>query len=195
MTRKPRGEMLRIELSHQRLLEVVQYDKSTGDFSWRAQRRRGPRRVIGSRAGYQDEKGYIKISVDGREHKAHRLAWFYVTGEWPPNFIDHVNGRRADNRWANLRLATQAENQQNRKPKTGSASGLLGVHWNKQTRKWRSVVCLNKRTHYVGSFASRTEAYAATLEAKKRIHAFWASNEDSVLRCSGPDPRTEWVGQ
>ncbi len=70
----------------------------------------------GARAGRQDKQGYIVLQFQGRDLQAHRVVWLLTHGEWPAGMLDHKNGRREDNHPDNLRPATNAENQQNRKP-------------------------------------------------------------------------------
>ena len=99
------------------LRAVLDYDPKTGLFHWRIDRG-GRKARIGALAGSFDATGYIQIMIDGKNYKAHRLAWLYVTGNWPIGDIDHLNGERANNRWSNLREATKSINQQN--PQRGS---------------------------------------------------------------------------
>jgi hypothetical protein len=94
-------------VSHELVCSLLAYDPETGIFS----RRNG--RGAASQVGYLMPKGYRIIRVNYHKFLAHRLAWFYVHGEWPPHEIDHVNRRRDDNRIANLRPATRLENAQN----------------------------------------------------------------------------------
>jgi hypothetical protein len=94
-------------LTVERLRELLTYDPETGELRWRVTRRRAAK---GSLAGTLNRNGYRNIEVEQRCYKAHRLAWLYVTGEWPKETIDHINCKRDDNRWANLRQATTAEN-------------------------------------------------------------------------------------
>src|SRR5690606_34614864 len=98
-------------LTQQRLKELLYYDPETGIFT-RLVGRSGPRARAGDVAGSDNGKGYIRIYVDGRPYKAHRLAWFYMHGEWPEE-IDHRNGERADNRLSNLRPVTRQQNNLN----------------------------------------------------------------------------------
>ena len=114
------------DLTAERLREVLDYGPDTGVFTWKI--RTNSRVKVGDVAGALRPDGYIQISIDGRLHRAHRLAWLYVTGESPPDQIDHINGVRDDNRIANLRLATSAENKQNlRRAKSRNKTGFLGV--------------------------------------------------------------------
>ncbi|MGY8831687.1 MAG: HNH endonuclease signature motif containing protein, partial [Pseudomonadales bacterium] len=97
-------------LTIERLKEVLDYSPETGHFTWRINKRRAR---TGDIAGSVVAHGYILIRVDQTRQLAHRLAWFYVHGRWPDKNIDHINGQTADNRIANLRQATCAENLKN----------------------------------------------------------------------------------
>lgn len=117
-------------------------------------------------------EGYNKISLAGRRHMAHRLAWVLVHGYFPPNQVDHINGVRGDNRIANLRLATNAQNHQNRAVQRNSKSGNIGVSWHAAGRKWRAQITFAGRRHHLGLFEDEMSAKAAYREAKARMHRF-----------------------
>ncbi|MCK9994454.1 MAG: hypothetical protein Dbin4_02974, partial [Alphaproteobacteria bacterium] len=99
------------ELTQSRLKELLHYDPDTGVFTRRVQTSSNAR--VGDVAGCLHPEGYRHIQIDGKRYAAHRLAWLYMTGEWPTNQLDHLNGVRDDNRWGNLREATHGQNQQN----------------------------------------------------------------------------------
>ncbi|MEB2554088.1 HNH endonuclease [Burkholderia cenocepacia] len=107
-----------------RLHEMLDYSIVSGRFYWKIDRTGGVK--AGDMAGSIDPRGYQCITLNGRQYFAHRLAWLWLTGEWPKKFVDHANGMRAANGWHNLREATNAENQQNQKPRT-SKTGIKGV--------------------------------------------------------------------
>lgn len=159
-----------VALTLGRLRKVVSYDPTTGVFVWRstAKTRNGVK--AGDVAGYYSSKGYRKITIDGREQLAHRLAWLYVHGVWPTNQIDHINGDRADNRIVNLREATNTENQQNRpKPSKANTSGYPGVSYRKDRGYWRARITVDGALINLGQFAT-AEAAAAAYQAAKEIH-------------------------
>ncbi|MBN3757168.1 HNH endonuclease [Paraburkholderia sp. Tr-20389] len=106
------------------LRSVLDYSIVSGRFYWKV----SPSTQIkaGSRAGGPDKKGYQVIRIKGRGYFAHRLAWVWLLGEWPNGFVDHENGAPSANGWHNLREATNAENQQNQKPRP-SKTGIKGV--------------------------------------------------------------------
>lgn len=112
-------------VSVNRVKKLLDYDKLTGIFKWKIQQ--SNRIKIGSIAGTIRDNGYIKIIIDGQLYFAHRLAWLYVTGEWPKQNIDHKNGIKNDNKFDNLREATHSENGQNR-ASYGKKSPAKGIY-------------------------------------------------------------------
>src|SRR6266446_8705973 len=108
------------------LKKNIKYDPVTGHFTW-IKKRKGRNHAIGSKAGYTDAYGYLTIGINYKIYKAHRLAWLYMTGKWPKNFIDHINRDPSDNRWENLREATRSQNQINSKVPSSSKLGIKGI--------------------------------------------------------------------
>ena len=103
-------------------------------------------------AGCKNAAGYVVFSVDNRIRYAHRLAWLYMTDEYPSPEIDHVNGRHDDNRFCNLRLASRVENSRNTPLHQKNTSGQRGVHWHGGSGKWRAVIVVNGRNIHLGMF-------------------------------------------
>ena len=78
--------------------------------------------------GTTEAKGHLVVKFQGKRIKLHRLAWKLVTGQEPPDEIDHKNRDRADNRWVNLRASTSEGNCANSKKKPGAyMSGVKKV--------------------------------------------------------------------
>jgi len=153
---------------HTELLSRMSYDPQTGFFVALVS---SGRRKAGDRLGYVRADGYRMIMFGGRWRYAHRLAWFYVTGEWPMHEIDHVNGDRDDNRFANLRQATRSQNMMNTPKK--------GVCFHKGQKKWQASIRVNgKRTH-LGSFSTEDEALSAYRAAASTMHGDFAFVEAS----------------
>lgn len=148
------------------LREVLSYDPGTGLFKWLKKLNRKGR--IGDVAGhFCKRKGYALIYIDGQRYRAHRLAWLYVTGDWPALVIDHMDRNPANNAWANLRLATAVENGRNRNPAKSSKSGVVGVTWCAVRQKWRGVLTL-------GYFADKDDAVKARDSAAKAVFGEFA---------------------
>lgn len=157
--------------SADQLREHFSYDPETGIFT----RRTGtPKYPVGSKAGCLGSYGYWLLSFKKERYLAHRVAFLMMTGELPPADIDHINGDRLDNRWANLRAVTRGENLQNlRGPRKNNRAGLLGVHQvNGPNGKWRARVNFKGRTYEAGCHATPEIAHQAYLEKKRSVHAF-----------------------
>lgn len=150
-------------LTHERLLAVLRYDPITGKFTWlvRKSRRTHP----GSEAGYITPEGYVEISLDGENYKAHRLAWFYMTGEWPKKLTDHKDNVRWNNRWSNLREADNAQNSRNSRRRSDNQSRLKGVVL--RPRGWKAHITINGKQTGLGFFPTAEEAHEAYVAAAK----------------------------
>lgn len=162
-------------VSIDRLRQVLHYDPATGHFTWKVMR--PSNRLIGTRAGTISTgrtKGYFKISIDGKIYYAHRLAWLYMTGQWPSEQIDHINGIPGDDRFCNLREATHAENQRNCRLPKHNTSGHKGVSWRKAKDKWYAYIKINRRMISLGFFEDFNEATAARAIAAIKYHGEFA---------------------
>lgn len=148
-------------LSQIRLRELLTYDAETGEFSWIKVKRRLP----GSKAGTLHSGGYISIKIDQVRHLSHRLAWFYVTGVWPPHDVDHINGQRDDNRFCNLRLASRSQNLQNMRRK---GPWSKGVSFDERRRKFRATIQVQQHQKFLGYFTSEIRAHAAYVNAARK---------------------------
>ncbi len=154
-------------LTQARLREVLSYNPLTGEFTWQ----HGTRKA-GKMAGHAKNKGhgYGGVHVDGRVYLTHRLAWFYVYGEWPTLAIDHRNWQRNDNRIANLRDVSGSTNQENRRVQSNNKAGLLGAHWNKRLGKFMARIKVKNKYLNLGGFVTAEEAHQAYLKAKRAYH-------------------------
>lgn len=156
-------------LTQARLKELLRYDAEAGQFFWIVPRRNNVE--VGRRAGDTTRYGYRRICIDRKSYQEHRLVWLYSTGEWPSGQIDHINGCRSDNRLTNLRDVSAAINSQNcRFPQKKSSSGLLGVYFNKESKKWIAQIKHGAKRLTIGRFDDPEDAHLAYVEAKRRLH-------------------------
>lgn len=156
--------------------ELVRYEPETGVFFWVSGR------LIGKRADYKSGVGkknasrnpggrYLKI--DGHNIGANRVAVLLMTGRWPELQVDHENGNRQDNRWANLREATHSQNNMNKRCYRSNKLGLKGII-ETSPGKFRAKVDIDKRRIHIGYFDSAEVAFAARLVAIQQIHGSFA---------------------
>lgn len=160
-------------ISHSDLLKILQYDPETGHFFWKISHPKG-RVEAGQKAGTIGSHGYVIITIDARKYRAHRLAWFYITGEWPTCFIDHKDTNRTNNSWSNLRLATQSQNIANSRIAKNNASGRKGVYWHGASGKWSASIMYQGKPQYLGLFSSIDEAATAYRKAAERLFGSFA---------------------
>lgn len=143
--------------------DLLSYDPDTGVWRWLKPRRvdMRPGDVAGCKA---HKSGYGQIGIKGKLYLTHRLAWLYMTGEWPEHEVDHINGVPGDDRWGNLRTATASQNRHNVKCHRDSTTGVRGVRQPAGRGSYlASIYCEGKNLH-IGSFKT-LEAAASAREA------------------------------
>lgn len=181
------------DLTQARALEYYNYDASTGTFFFKERPRHEFSRQethtkhlkrVGMPAGSPNNDGYVKIIIDGEYYSAHRVAWLIKTGEivqYPEFEIDHVNGNRADNRFANLRKVTKSENQRNSSKRVNNTSGVHGVNWKPRNGgpagSWVARIWNGPRHVYLGAFKEKSHAEIAR-KAAERVLGFTGSDRE-----------------
>lgn len=159
-----------MELTVERLKELLYYDPETGKFSRLVSN--SNRVKVGDIAGTLNSRGYLQIQIDGKLYKAHRLAWLYTHKAWPADQIDHVNRDRTDNRISNLREASSAENSRNMGKRYDNTSGHVGLTWDKRAQKWKAQIKHLHRNVHLGLFTRQDDAVAARQAAEVR---YWGA--------------------
>jgi HNH endonuclease len=124
---------------------------------------KGTRRV-GSIKGTKE--GYVRIRFRGKVLRAHRVAWFLSYGYWPKE-IDHINGKVDDNRLINLREGTHEDNMQNRNIQGNNNSGVLGIWYEPDKKRWRAAITVHGKRMWLGIFKTKDEATAARQQAER----------------------------
>lgn len=142
------------------LKAALHYDAETGKFSWLDGSTKSTGHLL--YVNKTKENPYLLLALLGRNYLCHRLAWFYMTGSWPKEMLDHINGIKADNRFCNLREATRGQNGANRHSLARhNTSGFRGVSPRKENGKWRATIRDGKKIKSLGTFTTKEEAKAA----------------------------------
>ena len=157
-------------LTAEELRKLLHYDPHTGVFTWLVSL--NSRAQAGGVIGSLDGRGYVQVQINKHAYKLHRLAWLYMTGDWPSRQIDHINRIRTDNRWCNIREATGSENQQNRGVQKNNTSGVRGVCPSSPPGKWCAFIKVARKSQYIGTYNTLDEAKAARLAAEEKLHPF-----------------------
>ena len=150
----------------ERLKERLSYDPETGEWRWKTARRKS---LIGQVITHKEGSGYIQFPVEGKNYRASRLAWFYMTGEWPKGLVDHIDRDKTNDRWNNLRIATRSENKANGKTYVNNKLGVKCVTKAKKCRSkpYRARINIDGKAFHLGYFATPDEANVAYLNAAK----------------------------
>jgi len=156
------------------LKRIILYEIDTGIFFWKIQ----PANYIpkGTRAGYINKKtGYRIIGIGGKEYKANRLAFLYMTGIMPKE-VDHKNRIRHDDRWINLQASSRCHNMQNQSLSSANKTGYTGVHWYKRVQKYIAYIEFKRKRYHLGYFKNLSQAVRARQRAKLIINKDFGGN-------------------
>lgn len=155
-------------MTAERLKELLTYDPVSGVFRWRVGRgRQRASSIAGTISVRKNGRAYVRINISGKIYSAHRLAFLFMTGVWPPNEVDHARGDGTDNSWANLRLATKAQNQGNRRKSRNNTTGFKSVSVRANGRFYAYIMVNGKQKH-LGYFDSPELAHAAYCAAAEK---------------------------
>lgn len=146
-------------LTQEYLKSLLHYSAETGVFTWCVTRARSGAAPAGACAGHVHHSGYRVIKIDQHKYQAHRLAWLYTHGEFPPHDIDHINGLRGDNRIVNLRPATRMQNSMNRDKNKNNTVGYKCVIFRRGA--YEASTSIGGRRKHVGSFKTIENAVTA----------------------------------
>lgn len=152
--------------------EFFRYDPDTGFLYWAKDRRRAR---AGTRITGKTTKNRLRVMLDGQEYLVHRIAWYLHTGEQPADVLDHRDGDPTNNKWTNLRAATDAMNQWNKPINPISRSGVKGVTWRARIRKWRCTISKDGATYTKQFKEDQIEEATAWIRAKRlELHGEFA---------------------
>jgi hypothetical protein len=169
-------------IDQETLKRLLEYNPDTGVFIWKSRpdgAKRWNARYAGKVAGFHwtprgSRVAYVSIRIFDWPFLGHRLAWLYMTGEWPAEAVDHKDLDGLNNRWENLRPATKAQNGANtRAPRTNS-SGFKGVSLHKPTGKYRAYIKIGERQVWLGYHDTAEAAHAAYAAAAKSMRGEYA---------------------
>lgn len=176
--------------SQEYLRSVLEYDVNTGELSWRTRTpdmfdgskypdatcKRWNGKHAGKPVSYNTVRGYRRFKVGPDHQLAHRVAWKIVHGTEPIE-VDHINGDRGDNRIANLRSVTKAQNQRNAGKRRDNTSGVVGVYWYPKYGKWLAKLGGKKTSGsgHIGYFETKEQAIVARQKAEE-LHGYSGRN-------------------
>ena len=168
-----------MQLTQKELKSLFDYDPLTGVFT------RKIRVSIASKVGEvvgckHKTTGYLVIVIRRKQYRAHRLAWLYMTGEQPPEYIDHIDRDPINNRWENLRACSAAENTQNQGVLSRNTSGYKGVYWESKLQKWAARIMANGKRRYLGSCDDKHDAAELYNNEAFKLHGEFAFQNDIV---------------
>jgi hypothetical protein len=153
-------------LTQEELKEYLSYNPMDGVFTWLKHNNR--KDLIGKKAGTY-KVSYIHIWVNSKSYMAHRLAWLYMTGEFPDSNLDHKDCNGHNNKWENIRKATDTQNCYNRTKMKSNTSGYKGVYFVREN-KYRALSSINSVRHHLGYFKTAQEAAEVYRKFAKEHH-------------------------
>lgn len=163
------------DLTAEYVRSILDYNPETGIFRWKYRSnicKTWNTNYHGKIAGRSrpNNFGYLQIGINGKTYLNHRLAWIWMTGEWPKEDIDHKDLNKINNKWDNLREATPSQNHINKIPKNAAQfRGVLKII-NKHSIKYRAYIRINGIKVHLGLYETPEIAYRVYCDASKKYH-------------------------
>lgn len=132
-----------------------------------------PRFKPGDVAGTVNCDGYSHVMINRKIYKSHRLIYLYHYGNLP-DYLDHIDGNRSNNKVENLRECTTSQNNCNAGLSNKNTSGAKGVSWHKHNKKWQVQIKLNKKLKHIGYFDDFELAELVAIEARNKYYKEFA---------------------
>ena len=154
-------------MNQELLKQKFSYDKDTGIFV-----RRSTGRICGT-----NNNGYLEIIIEKKRYYCHRLAWLYIYGYFPEDYIDHIDRNKSNNVISNLREVVNKCNIRNTGNFSHNTSGIKGVCFIKSSGKWRSQISVDKCLKFLGDYDSFYEAVCARLAGEQCLN--WSGCDKS----------------
>jgi len=119
---------------------------------------------------YCSNYGYIvsrkKTKVKGNILLMHQL----LIGKKKGFVVKHINKNKLDNRICNLKHVSYSISNHSRSIDKNNTTGVRGVHYLKNSKKWKVRISVNKRHIYLGLFTNIKEAINARIQAEKKYY-------------------------
>lgn len=160
-----------MHLTQARALELFEYSSVDRGLLWRVTRSKAK---AGHLAGSVDKDGYLIVGIDGYRYKVHRVVYLMFHGILPDSPIDHADCEKMNNLIGNLRPADHSQNRCNVKLQRVNSTGFKGVHFNKNAKKFRSIIKARGATRFLGYFDTAEQAYEAYKAAAAEMHGQYA---------------------
>ena len=165
-----------MNINQKMLREILDYNLETGEMIWinpskYHQDLKG--KIAGSAAMHHSGKLYHNIQINGRKYKRSRLAWMWMTGSWPKDMMDHIDGNSTNDAWCNLREADCFTNSWNRKKRKKTSPLPMGVR-QAQSGKYVARISCNKKHITIGTFENPEIAHQAYCKARRQYFGKFA---------------------
>ena len=168
-----------MEITQEYVRQVFNY--KDGDLFWNI--KPNTRVRIGDKAGSQDAKGYLYLSLDRKKYPVHHIVFLYFNG-YLPKMIDHIDNIKNNNKIENLREATYSQNNRNVLLRKDNKSGIKNVFFEKWTKKWKVMLRIDGKRKCFGRYSDVDLAELVAIEARNKYHGEYANhgNKNEVSR-------------
>lgn len=172
----PTREALLKEYDYDPVLDIWHNRHSSKPRQWRNEERFVRRcRHVKSKRRIEPANNYLYLTFGGYKYAAHRLVWLFHHGKMGPEHIDHIDGKKWNNKIENLRLCTPQQNACNRGKPENNASGFKGVFWSERYQKWVASITAKGKVYHLGRYQTPEDAHKAYREAATKHHGEFAN--------------------